>query len=327
MFARAVNRLRSGMAVMRLRMAGAEIGNGFRIGRSRIRGRTVRVGDGVRIGDRTNIEADRIDIASHVTIEDDVDIRARNVSIGEETLIESGVTIGGLQTAKSAFSIGANCVVLHRSYLNTTYPLIIEDDVGVGGYCMIFTHGLWQSAFEGYPVAFGPVKIRRGVWLPWHVFVMPGVEIGEGATIGAGSIVNESIPPRSLAVGVPARVVKAPPNYPSALTKGEMAELVHTLLENFAEELGAEGVAAQVERSPEGMTLRCALGRVRFGIVRDADPEDIELLLNGSPSSRYWLDLLTRDWNLDLGRALHRNLRTFVRRMGVRVRPRSIVAR
>lgn len=53
-----------------------------------------------------------------------------------------------------------------------------------------------------------PVKIGDNVWLGEHVVILPGVQIGEGSLIGANSVVKENIPPYSIAVGSPARIVK-----------------------------------------------------------------------------------------------------------------------
>jgi acetyltransferase-like isoleucine patch superfamily enzyme len=53
-----------------------------------------------------------------------------------------------------------------------------------------------------------PVSIGDGAWLGQNVVVCPGVRIGSGAVIGANAVVTEDIPPSSLAVGAPARVVR-----------------------------------------------------------------------------------------------------------------------
>ena len=50
-----------------------------------------------------------------------------------------------------------------------------------------------------------PVRIGRGAWIGQNVVILPGVTIGAGSVVGANSVVRESIPPRSVAVGSPAR--------------------------------------------------------------------------------------------------------------------------
>ena len=54
----------------------------------------------------------------------------------------------------------------------------------------------------------GDIKVDNDAWLGFGVIVLSGVRIGEGAIIGAGSVVTRSIPDGAIAMGVPARVVK-----------------------------------------------------------------------------------------------------------------------
>lgn len=53
-----------------------------------------------------------------------------------------------------------------------------------------------------------PITIGDDCWVGGHVVVLPGVTIGQGCTIAAGSVVTKDIPPWSVALGTPARVVK-----------------------------------------------------------------------------------------------------------------------
>ena len=52
------------------------------------------------------------------------------------------------------------------------------------------------------------ITIEDDVWLASNVVVVDGVSIGKGSVVGAGAVVNKNLPPYSIAVGVPARVVK-----------------------------------------------------------------------------------------------------------------------
>ena len=54
----------------------------------------------------------------------------------------------------------------------------------------------------------GPVKIGAGCWIGEHVVIMSGVSVGDMSIIGANSVVTESVPPRSIVVGSPARIVR-----------------------------------------------------------------------------------------------------------------------
>jgi len=85
------------------------------------------------------------------------------------------------------------------------FPELIEiGDFSIIGYnATILAH---EFLVEEYRT--GRVKIGRRVMVGANSTVLPGVEIGDGAVIGAMSLVNRDIPPKALAAGVPARIIK-----------------------------------------------------------------------------------------------------------------------
>ena len=53
-----------------------------------------------------------------------------------------------------------------------------------------------------------PIIVEDNVWIGARVIVMAGVTVGEDSCVGAGSVVTSDVPPRTLAAGVPARVIR-----------------------------------------------------------------------------------------------------------------------
>jgi acetyltransferase-like isoleucine patch superfamily enzyme len=148
-------------------------------------------------------------IGKNTTIKERTIINAfKLVSIGNHVIIDRDVYAGGMQSEKSALEVGDESVILFRSYLNTTRKIILGNNVGIGGYCLIFTHGAWQNVLEGNPYKFADVEIKDNSWLPWNVTVLPGVTIEKDVTIGSGSTVTKSIPQAVFAAGVPAKVIR-----------------------------------------------------------------------------------------------------------------------
>ncbi len=70
----------------------------------------------------------------------------------------------------------------------------------------------------------GPVEIGDHAWLNFGVSVLRGVKIGEGAVIGAGSLVTKDVPSYTLAVGNPARVIREVPRDRDLTVRLKLAE-------------------------------------------------------------------------------------------------------
>lgn len=61
---------------------------------------------------------------------------------------------------------------------------------------------------EGHPICKGDITIGNDVWICEHVLIMSGITIGDGAVIGAHSIVTKDVAPYSIVAGAPAREIK-----------------------------------------------------------------------------------------------------------------------
>lgn len=104
------------------------------------------------------------------------------------------------------FKIGRNVFIGMKCYLDDIDPrqMFIDDRVVISYGCYFSSHGLNQSHTE--------IRILEGAYLGMRVNVVSGragVTIGRNCIIGAGALVNQSIPDGCTAVGVPARVINS----------------------------------------------------------------------------------------------------------------------
>lgn len=101
-------------------------------------------------------------------------------------------------------------------YANFNLTLVDDTHIYVGDCTMFGPNVVLATA--GHPLLpelreagyqyNAPVHIGQNCWLGAGVIVLPGVTIGDGAVIGAGSVVTKDIPPRTVAVGNPCRVLR-----------------------------------------------------------------------------------------------------------------------
>jgi acetyltransferase-like isoleucine patch superfamily enzyme len=226
--------LPSSLKVAYYRRKGAEIGEGVSIGPLAILDcKKIVIGDYAEIGMACMIKANEFVMGRYSNLGMLVIIDTHKVVIGEEVTIQEQVYIGGLKTDKSEIEIGDLSMIFAQSVINPTHPIKIGKRVGIGGSNFLFTHGTWQPILKGFPVAFGPITIEDGVWFPWRVFVLPNVHIGKEATIGAGSVINRDIPARSLAAGVPAKVLRTDEEYIKKYSDTEKRDILKNMLTEF----------------------------------------------------------------------------------------------
>lgn len=116
---------------------------------------------------------DQVEIGNNAVIMMGASINIGAV-IGEGTMIDMNVVVGGRGTIGKNCHIGAGTVIAGVIEPPSALPVVVEDDVVIGANCV----------------------------------VIEGVRIGQGSVVGAGSVVLEDVPPYSVVVGSPARVIK-----------------------------------------------------------------------------------------------------------------------
>jgi len=108
--------------------------------------------------------------------------------------------------------IGDDCLITDGVYIAAEKSVAIGARTMLGPKVMIFDadHGIAPGIPpRDQPTVPKPVKIGAGCWLGAGVIVLRGVTIGDGAVIGAGAVVTRDIPPNTVAIGIPARVIKS----------------------------------------------------------------------------------------------------------------------
>ena len=108
--------------------------------------------------------------------------------------------------------MGKNLGIGHFVYIEETRPWLVEvgDNVVIGPKTIITAQdGSYHRANPKFKKRYEKVIIEDNAYIGSGVNIIRGVTIGRNSIIGAGSVVTKSIPPYSLAVGNPARVIKS----------------------------------------------------------------------------------------------------------------------
>lgn len=125
----------------------------------------------------------------------------RHISVGSNVIINMNCTF----VDNNRITIGNNVLIASNVQIYTaTHSVMPGERVSPERAAFCNTYAL-------------PVRICDNVWIGGGAILLPGVTIGEGSVVGAGSVVTRSIPPHCVAVGNPCRVIRHLP--PDSTTK------------------------------------------------------------------------------------------------------------
>jgi len=174
------------------------------------------VGKGVIFGQNISVRAPGgIHIGDKALIDDYVMLSHRggpenSIRIGERSLIGRFTqlhTRGGDIDLHEHVNISASCHLVSANKLTIGAHTLIAGGCYIGGLQHKFSDRNRPIIEQGVDDR-GGVHIGKDCWLGAHVIVNDGVTIGDGSIIGSGAVVTKDIPPYSIAVGTPARVIR-----------------------------------------------------------------------------------------------------------------------
>jgi acetyltransferase-like isoleucine patch superfamily enzyme len=151
---------------------------------------------------------------------------AKLISIGDYTCIQSHSILGcwerynafdGQQIFTPSITIGKNCSIGEYTQITSCNKITIGDGLLTGRYVYIGdnSHGglTWEEA-DIPPIrrrlkTKGEIVIGNNVWIGDKVTILSGVIIGDNVIIGANSVVTHDVPSNTVAIGMPAKILKS----------------------------------------------------------------------------------------------------------------------
>jgi acetyltransferase-like isoleucine patch superfamily enzyme len=135
------------------------------------------------------------------------------ICVDENSTVALGVIIQGNVTIGKNSSVQAYSILVgYGNEKNSEGSISIGSEVRIASHVMIIgANHIFDDpnrSIHSQGLKRQTVIIEDDVWIAGRVNIMAGVKIGQGSVIGAGSVVTHDIPPYSVAVGVPARVIK-----------------------------------------------------------------------------------------------------------------------
>jgi putative colanic acid biosynthesis acetyltransferase WcaF len=129
-------------------------------------------------------------------------LRGFGAKIGRGVVIRANVNI----SFPWRLTIGDHVWIGEDAGILTLAPVLIESNVCISQRTYLCT-GSHDFRREDFKLQVAPITVREGVWIAAASFIAPGIEIGSGAIVSAGSVVFENVAPKTFVRGNPATVV------------------------------------------------------------------------------------------------------------------------
>lgn len=152
-----------------------------------------------RLGGRVRVFGDP-KVVNNGTLRIGDNVRLCSEPVRTELGIDTGATM----------EIGSHTFINYGSSIGATLRVVIGSHCNIGSHVIIMDndfHRLEPERRNERPES-APVILEDNVWLGVRAVVLRGVTIGAGSVIAAGSVVVKDVPPRCLAGGVPAKVIR-----------------------------------------------------------------------------------------------------------------------
>ncbi|TWJ00640.1 galactoside O-acetyltransferase [Mucilaginibacter frigoritolerans] len=173
--------------------------------------------------------------------------KKKYVKIGDDTILECTITF---ESPNGEVIIGNNTFIGTSTIISRS-QVVIEDNVFIAWGCYLYDHDSHSIDYKEREndilqqlsdlragrnfiknknwdvVNSRPIKICSNAWIGMHCIILKGVTIGEGAIVGAGSVVTKNVPAWTIVGGNPARVLKEIPEH--LRKKSDHDKLLYTL--------------------------------------------------------------------------------------------------
>jgi acetyltransferase-like isoleucine patch superfamily enzyme len=151
---------------------------------------------------------------AHVVFEEGVRIwHPENVFLGENVYLGHGALLKGYY--KNTLRVGDDTWIGQGVFFHAAGGIEIGARVGVGPFVRILTSVHEETGRDvpilAAPLRFAPVVVEADSDLGVGAVLLPGVRVGQGAQVGAGSVVTRDVPPFAVVAGNPARLLRMRP--------------------------------------------------------------------------------------------------------------------